>query len=157
MKNRAPHLAVVALDLLPRAVVVQRHPAVFFGYAPAHIGVLDWHAYSRGELVEGPATELSTRLRFADAAPLLEKKWNFYTSTLLADRQDPRLFHRPSARTALAAHDYPVHSLQVQRSKIFQQGLNRQKTNARLRFAEVTDAREPMLLVFDTYPPPNMR
>lgn len=57
---------------------------------------------------------------------------------------------------ALAAHDDPMDSPQVQFSQVFQQGLDGEEGHRGFSLSERFDSRQTMLSVLNTHPPPDM-
>jgi len=56
----------------------------------------------------------------------------------------------------LATDDDPVNAAQVDPPEVFQQRLDGQEANVRIHLAQVRDARNPVPLVFDRHPKPNI-
>src|SRR5271156_5387239 len=66
------------------------------------------------------ALKLSAGCGLADSTPLLEEKWNAFALALIANGENPFLFHRSSARAAFAADDDPMDTTEVYRAKVFE-------------------------------------
>src|SRR5271155_4681655 len=78
-------------------------------------------------------------------------------STLIANGYYPFFFHGPGARTAFPTYDHPTNPAQIDVPNVFQQRLNRQKTDYRIGILQIFDARETVLSIFDAHSPPNVR
>ena len=110
----------------------------------------------RGHRVIGFAVETSTGFGLLYSAPLLKEEQAAVTITLSFDVTNPFWFHRSRTRATFAPNDYPVNSREVDRSEILQQRFNAEKADGCRRAPEVGNARNAVLLVFNTDAPPNM-
>lgn len=111
---------------------------------------------SRRELVVGASVELAPIPPLADASPLLEEERDTCYQTLVPNAADPIRVDRSCFRTALAAHDYPMDTLKIDRSKVFQEWLDREETDPGRCLSQMLDPRHPVLAILDAYAPPDM-
>ena len=114
-------------------------------------------AHSFWKFAVDSALKLSSGYGLADSAPLLEKKWNALALALISNGENPFLFHRSSAGAALAAHDDPMNTVEIYRAKVFQQRLDREKTDLRIRGTEMIDSRKAVPPILHAYTPPDVR
>ena len=94
----------------------------------------------------------ATRFRRA-ATPLFEKEGHVCAEALVANVHDPFRLHGTGARAALAANDDPVDTLKDQFAYRTDKGLNREKSNSRIRMLKVGYARD-CLCVFNRHAKP---
>src|SRR3954471_256604 len=104
-----------------------------------------------------PAVELAAGFLLAHAAPLLEEERHIDFPTLIADRANPVGLHRPGPRPALAAEDHPADAVEVDRTEVFEQGLDREHPQGRRGGSEMLDARQAVLAVLDADAEPDVR
>src|SRR5947209_2422586 len=93
-----------------------RHASGTVGYS---------HDLSRRIFIESAAVEHPAIASLSYSTPLLEEEWHSCVATLVADGHYPFFAHGTGARAALAAHDHPVDSGEVEFSQIFEQRFDR--------------------------------
>src|ERR1700688_4753137 len=101
------------------------------------------------EFVIGLAVELPARCLFSHAAPLFEKEWHAFAFALIPHRDDPFLLHRPCSVAALSTNDYPIDSFEIEFAQIFQERLDREKTDPRFGSLQIFNARKAVLPILD--------
>src|SRR6185503_12416793 len=99
-------------------------------------------------LVIRAAIESSSCFLLPNPAPLLEKERQAGMGALVANRFDPRALHRARTVAALAADDDPMNPPEIDRTKVLQQGLHREKPYGRRCIAQEIDTRQSMLSIF---------
>lgn len=109
-----------------------------------------------GHAVVGLAVERSSELRLLHAAPLLEKEGDFGAAALIAEADDPVAVQGASAVAAFAADDDPVDVGEVEGAEVFEEGFDGEEGGMGASGAEVIDAGEAKLAIFDADAPPDV-
>jgi hypothetical protein len=92
--------------------------------------------------IVGLAPKRPSRSLLAHTAPLFEEERNVSGFTLFANRKNPILFHRPRARSALAADDDPGDAIQRQLPDVFEKRFHGEETDRCGRCLKVRDSWE---------------
>jgi hypothetical protein len=109
------------------------------------------------ELIVGPTVKVASVSTLANSSPSLEEEWDASGKALISNAANPLWLKRSCPISALTADDDPVDALQVDSSDVFQQRLNREKTGLGGCLTKVLDPRQPVLAIFDTDSPLDVR
>src|SRR5205814_9730164 len=122
---------------------------------PRSLGMTCLH-YSRHPVADF-AIKMTAICTLPHPAPLLEEERYFRPPALIANPHHPLALHRSRSVPTLAADYHPVNPVEVELAEVFEQRLDGEEPHAGRGGAEMLDARQAVLAVFNAHPPPDVR